>query len=373
MKTKLAAIVLATAGLLSLGFTSAAKAQDTLSEPVITGTMQITFNTRTNLDTSGDLKKGSPAIGAKDSYKLDLVVAKTTQFSGEVTRQPKLFSSILGRTKQDGRLYYNLNLGVMNPKDLTQKKTVGKWVGEVPLDPASGIYDLAGGKASESPMRVAIDQIGAVSAFTDPFAGRLVGKAEKKEGLGSQIYTRVIGDKTVKITVKRSDPMKFQGIELAKGPMTTYPRATVNGSLDYDYETSNYLTEGITFTYMVDGKEVTDKVTGSIKWVEDPSYKTNGKGAYEFNLRFNEEKNKPSQSEAAAFAGKSEEDAFFAVDNSIPSLTGKIEYQDTFVPGDETVSASKVTYNLVANKLTKQQAVNFAKLWLICVGPTNDD
>lgn len=340
---------------------------------VITGTMNIDFGSRTSLDTSGDLKKGSAAIGAKDKYNFQIQVAKTTEYAGEITRQPKLFSSILGRTKQDGRLYYNVNLAVMNPSDLKQKKTIGKWVGEVPLDPASGTYDLAGGKANESPLRIAIDAIGQGQAFTDPFAGKLVGKTEKKEALGSRLYKRVVGGKEVTVTVKRADPMKFQGIELAKGPASIYPRTMVNGSLDYDYETSNYLTEGITFTYSVDGKEYTDKVTGSIKWVEDAQYKTNGRGAYEFNLRFNEDKNKPAQGEGAAFAGQSAEDAFFTVDNSLPSLTGKIDYVDAFIPGEETVSASKITYNLNANKLTKQQIVNFAKLWLVCVGPTNDD
>ena len=40
---------------------------------------------------------------------------------------------------------------------------------------------------------------------------------------------------------------------------------------------------------------------------------------------------------------------------------------------DELPTSSKVTYALDANKLTKQQIMNFFKLWLICVGPTNDE
>ena len=32
-----------------------------------------------------------------------------------------------------------------------------------------------------------------------------------------------------------------------------------------------------------------------------------------------------------------------------------------------------MTYHLDANKLTKQQIVNFFKLWMVCVGPTNDE
>jgi hypothetical protein len=350
-------------------------ADNTLTEDdVIKGTMQIDFNTRTNLDTTGGLKQGSAALGAQDKYTFSLNAAKTTEFQGEILRTPKLLTSTLGRAKQDALLYYNVNLAVLNPNDLKQKKVVGKWVGRVPIDPASGAYDLAAGKADSQGLRVAIEATGSAQSFSDVFAGKLIGKAEKKEGLGSKLYKRVIGGKEQTITVKAADPMQFQRIELAKGPAATYPRTVVNGSLDFDYETSNYLTEGITFTYTLDGKEITDKITGSIKWVEDPAYDTNGKGYYDFNLRFNEEKNKPAQGEAAAFGQMSAEEAFFAVDTSVPCLTGKIEYVDTFVPGsDGKVASSKVTYHLNANKLTKQQIVAFTKLWLICVGPTNDD
>lgn len=362
--------------LLLAASTQVVKAQDAnliTDNNVISGTVAIDFGTRTNLDTSGDLKEGSAAIGAKDSYKLNLSVAKTTEYTGEVIRQPKLYSSILGRSKQDGRLYYNLNIAVLNPKDLTQKKVVGKWVGEVPLDPKTGAYDLAGGRANETPLRVAIDAVGQAQAFNDPFGGKLVGKPEKKDALGSMLYKRVVGGKEVTLQVKKADPMQFQGIELAKGPVSQYPRTTVNGRLDFDYETSNYLTDGITFNYTVNGKEINDKITGSIKWVEDANYKTNGKGYYDFNLRFNEEKNKPAQGEGAAFEPSNDEAAFFSVDNSIPCLTGTIEYVDTFVPGTETVASSKVTYKLNANKLTRQQIVNFFKLWVVAIGPTNDD
>ncbi|MBW7904632.1 MAG: hypothetical protein LC135_08455 [Phycisphaerae bacterium] len=69
----------------------------------------------------------------------------------------------------------------------------------------------------------------------------------------------------------------------------------------------------------------------------------------------------------------SDEEAFFAVDNTVPSLTGRISYEDTFIPGGDTPSSSKVTYGLHANKLSKQQIMNFVKLWLLAVGPTNDE
>lgn len=352
----------------------AAMAQEQLTEDgVIAGSMDIEFHTRTNLDTSGDLKEGSAALGTKDNYKFKFAVAKTTEFSGEITRQPNLYSKLLGRKQQMAEIGYSVDLAVLNPKDLKQRRVVGKWVGLVPIEAASGAYDLGGGVKSERPLRIAIDAVGRAPAFTDTFGGRLIGKAEKKDSLVGATYKRIVGNKTVEFNVKHSDPMRFENIILAKGPAEVYPRTTVTGRLDYDYETGNWVTDGIKFRYTVDGKEAEDTVTGTIKWVEDADRKANGKGDYQFNLRFNEERNKSASGEAAAFEKMSSEDAFFAVDNSIPCLTGKIEYVDSFGAGGETVATSKVTYSLNANKLTKQQVMNFFKLWMLAIGPTNDE
>jgi len=342
-------------------------------DDVIAGTMDIDFATRTKLDTSGDLKKGSAALGAKDLYKFSLRVAETTDFTGQITRQPNLYSSVLARKKQDARLGFKIDLSVLNPKDLKQKKTVGNWVGEVPIDTKTGAFEMDGGAKAESPLRIFIDAVGSAKSFTDNFTGRLIGKAENKESLASYTYTRLIGTKKVQVVVKKSDPMRFENLTLAKGPSENYPRTVVNGRLDYDYETGNWFTDGVKFRYSLNGKEIEDTVTGSIKWVEDKDRASNGKGYYEFNLRFNEDKNKTATTEAAAFDKMKDEDAFFAVDNTIPCLTGKISYVDTMVSGGDVPATSKVTYNLNANKLTKQQIMNFFKLWVVCVGPTNDE
>ncbi|MGH7215177.1 MAG: hypothetical protein ACREIT_10485 [Tepidisphaeraceae bacterium] len=352
----------------------AGAADTTVTEDdIIAGTMDIDFKTRTNLDTSGDFKEGSPALGVQDLYKFSLRVAKTTEFSGQITRQPNLYTKMLQRSKQSAALGFNIDLGLLNPKDMKQKKTVGKWVGMVPIDAKSGAFDLAGGRADERPLRIAVDAVGRASAFTDHFGGKLVGKAEKKDNLASYTYKRLVGGKEVAITVKKSDPMKFENIELAKGPAEVYPHTYVNGRLDYDYETGNWYTDGIRFRYNLNGQDFEDIVTGTIKWVEDPDRKTNGKGHYDFNLRFNEEKNKSAAGEAAAFEKMSDEEAFFAVDTTVPALTGRIAYTDTMAGGSDLPSSSKVEYHLNANKLTKQQVMNFFKLWMVCVGPTNDE
>lgn len=339
-------------------------------DSIIAGTMDIDFATRTTKDGSGDLKENSPALGAKDSYKFNLTVADTTRFSGTVTRQPNLYGKTLGRKKQDAQLFYSIDMAVRNPKDLKQEKTVGKWVGTVPIDSSSGAFDLAGGKDKESSLRMAVDAVGRAPAFTDQFKGKLVGKAESKESLASYTFKRAIGGRTVQVVVKKSDPMRFDNIVLAKGPAESYPATTVAGRLDYDYETGNWYTDRIRFSYQLDGHDYEDVVTGSIKWVEDPDRAANGKGYYEFNLRFNEDSAKKT-TESAAFEKLSEEDAFFAIDDSVPAMTGRITYADTM--SGETVTASKVTYDLHANKLTKQQIMNFFKLWILAIGPTNDE
>jgi len=348
-----------------------AEADELTKENVITGTMDIDFGTRTNLDNTGDLKPGSPAPGAKDTYTFNLVVADTTRFSGKVQRQPNIFTKTLGRKKQSAELFYSVDMAVRNPKDLKQEKVVGKWVGTVPVDESTGAFDLAGGRAKDSELRIAVDAVGRAPAFREGFRGKLVGKATNKESLASYTFKRVMGSRTVQVTVTKSDPMRFDNIVLAKGPADSYPTTTVSGRLDYDYETGNWYTDGIRFSYELDGKEHEDVVTGSIKWVEDADRATNGKGYYDFNLRFNEEKHKKAGGEAAAFEGMNEEDAFFAIDDSVPTLTGRITYADTM--SDDTVTASKVTYNLHANKLTKQQVMNFFKLWMLAIGPTNDE
>lgn len=361
------------AGSIAGSASAQAKPEAGSEDGVITGTMTIDFGTRTSQDRSGDLRRGSPAKGAKDKYTFDLVVGKTTQFAGEVQRQPNLYTSTLGRKAQEAELFYKVDLAVLNPKDLKQKRNVGRMVGTVPVDPATGAFELAGGAAKDSALRINVDAVGKASAFVDNFSGRLVGKAEKKESLASFTYKRLIGDKTVEVVVKKSDPMKFENIVMAKGPAEIYPRTVVNGRLDYDYETGNYFADNIRFKYSLDGQDFEDVVTGTIKWVEDPDRASNGKGFYDFNLRFNEEKNKTSSSEASAFEKMSAEDAFFAVDNSIPCLTGRVTYVDTIASGSDQPSASKVTYSLNANKLTKQQVMNFFKLWLLAIGPTNDE
>jgi hypothetical protein len=345
--------------------TSLGQEPEKITQPgIISGTMDIDFKSRKNLN-----EKNVPQRGFADVYSVMLNVVKTTEFKGQIQRLPYV-PGILGYQEQKGQLVYSLDLAVINPVDMTQKKTIGKWVGTVPIG-KDGVYSIEG--TPDSKHRIAVDAVGRAAAFTDGFGGKLVGKGKKPSN--AVTYIRQLAGKEVKVEVKNTDPMRFESLVLAVGPAQSYPRTTVNGNLDYDYETGNYYTNGIRFSYNQNGKDVEDVVTGSIKWVEDPNRAANGKGQYEFNLRWNEAKAKPATTEADAFAKLSDEEAFFAVDNAVPALTGTISYEDQMISvGDKQLPGnSRVKYNLNANQLTKVQVMNFLKLWLVCVGPTNDE
>ena len=334
---------------------------------VVKGDMYIRFDTRTQKDDSGKLRADSPKLGARDTYFFKLVVLNQVEFDGKIARQPTLYSKTLQRPQQEAMFdFEKLDIAVVNPRDPSQKRVVGRWTGVIPIDPNTGVYNLAG--SSDRPFRIFIEATGRAPQIDERCSGKLLGKAIKKEGLVSQTYKRVVGQKTLEYTAKRVDPMKFENAELSTGPAQVFPRVTINGRLDYDYETGNWITDGLTFSYRLEGKDYNDVVKGTIKWIEA---KGSEKGYYDFNLRYNEDKNKEAGDVGAAFDQPEGLDAFFAVDTKIPTLTGKIIYDDK--KDGDTVIESKVTYNLDANKLTRQQIMNFVKMWIVASGPANDE
>jgi hypothetical protein len=161
--------------------------------------------------------------------------------------------------------------------------------------------------------------------------------------------------------------MDFRNLVLAKGPLGSHARATVNGKLIYDRESGSWITDGITLS--PEGQKEPDKITGSIRWVEDPQRKSNGKGSYVFNLRWNEDKQAPTESTFTP--ANVDEETFFAVDASKPGLTGSVDYADKL--DGEKVIGSTVTYRLTANNLTRGQILQFLKLWIAGIGPINDE
>jgi len=359
-----------------------ALAADEYSAPVdlkdaIKGTMQIDFGTRTNLASDGT----TPAPGATDVYKTTLEVMNSLIYQGAISRQPWLPTKILGRTAQVGFLEYDLSLILRNPKNPSQTVTLGKWAGAMNLD-GNGLYFLDQPPEGKGVMRIATDAIGRIPSFTSNFGGRIQGRVPEQAGLWGladraskkidKTYVRLVGGKAIKQVVNGADPMEFQQVDLAEGPLAQYPETKFNGSIDYDAENSNWYIDA-TASYSLNGAVVNDHYTGTIRWAEDPNRKANGLGKYQVNVRLNEKPVSESDAFAATDTGGSE-DAFFSSDATVPGFTGTIAYVDTFAPGsDETTIASKVTYDVDANQASKIQAMNFAKILLLIVGPFNDD
>ena len=325
----------------------------------INGKIDIDFKARTN-----------PEAGVKNVYTLDLRAADTVIFGGKISHLPTIFSSMLGRETQGATLEYNLNMAVANPANLSQVRQVGKLVGAVPIN-RNGTYEYDKGS-----LRAAVDAMGKAPGFTSAYRGAAAGKPPKDESKLAAAkkdaikLTKQVQGKSVSIVVSDYDKMGFSGLVLAAGPAANYPETTVNGDFLYDYERSAWYFQNVIMTYVVDGKTTTDKISGNIKWVESPAYKTNGEGEYQFDVRVNEPEKKAT--EEAAFAATDDESAFFETDMTIPSLGGTMKYKDQF--SGDVVRSSAVTVAITNNNLSKTQVVNLAKLILIAsVVPMNSD
>ncbi len=332
--------------------------------PKIVGTLNIDFQTR-----SGD----TPAVGTADIYKVNLAVTDSLVFAGTVKAKPYIAGALsaVGYGAQGASVDYDIGLQVKNPANPTQTKTVGKFVGAVPID-RKGTY-----RYQDGTLRIAIDATGRAADFTSTFRGTAAGKApEGAESVFDKVakqklsISKLVRGEAKQILVTKYDQMGFDGLVLAAGPVRIYPEATVGGSMVYDYDRSAWYFKDVTIAYVVDGKDTTDRISGNIRWIEDPMRASNGKGQYEFDVRVNEPLDAKATTEAAVFAPTDDESAFFATDTGIPSLTGTAKYVDTM--SGETVRSSKVDVDLTGNGLNKQQTVNLAKLiWLVNIVPMN--
>lgn len=337
--------------LLFLALASSAFAQQpTAPDIFIRGEAAIKFNSRTNTD--GD---GKPREGVTDKYTLSVNVSNSVLFRGTIEHTPHI-SKVVG-TSQLAHLDYTVECDVVNPRNPSQTRNVGRIFGMVPVDDKN-VY-----RFDEGSLKTVVFPVGTAKGFESTFKGIAAGKPPassagfltklKNEALN---VTKLVNGKSIAIAVTKYDRMEFRGHVLGAGPVQIYPDATVNGSMIYDYGRTAWYFENVTIGYVVDGRQFQDKVTGNIRWIEAPNRANSGQGEYQFDVRVNE----PSQTEAAAFTGPADESAFFAVDEGIPALTGTMKYKDTM--SGETVTNSAVTIDLKGNKLTKQQAMNLAKL-----------
>lgn len=316
----------------------------------IKGTLNIKYDSR-----------AQPGVkGVLDIYQLDVNVNNSARFYGKIAQTPIVIGGILSSVQQSASIAYDLQADVINPANPAQSRNVGRLSGMVPID-EQGVY-----KFSDGTMRIAVEGVGTAQGFQSRFTGRASGKPLvrsdgwldklKREAIN---ITRSVNGKTVSISVKKYDKMTFENHVLAKGPVPIYPEVTVTGDMIYDYSRYVWYFQNLQVVYSVDGKQMADRLTGNIRWVESPNRKANGEGEYQFDVRVNE----PPPSESAVFAAASDESAFFTVDTQQSSLTGTMKYKDT-MRGD-TVTASAVVIDLQGNRLTKQQAMYLCKLLML--------
>ena len=330
----------------------------------IRGGLKIQFNTKTQTDSAG-----KPALGVVDNYQVDINVCNSTVFRGDITATPLVMGGMFNSVQQPSSLKFDVHCAVVNPANTSQTKEVGRIYGVVPID-LNGAY-----RFDDGTLQIAINQIGAAHDFTTKFKGLAAGKPPvKARGLLDSIQKEIMNvskqvqGKTVTVQVKKYDIMKFQNFVLAGGPVQIYQDVTVNGSMIYDYDRGAWYFKDLTMSYTDNGRQLADRISGSILWVEKPDRKTTGIGEYDFDLRVNE----PAPSEASVFAAPADEAAFFTSDSSIPGLTGTMKYKD-ILRGDDTI-ASDVAIDLTGNKLTKQQAMGLCKLLVFsAIVPMNSD
>lgn len=366
---------------LSVGMAGPAAAQNRAAMPVtpdkarVTGQMTIDYASRSERSSSGI-----------DSYDMqELKVADLYIMRGSVQRQP------------GSKLTYSLRFDVLNPANPSQiARDVAILRGDLPIDskgrylPADGDLriDVVKGQQSSSKYGGVL-QGRKVLKWWD-VASRLRNARAEAE----KVYSRVVEGKTISIKVKNPDPLGFESVQLPAGPFSFLVPAKVTGNLDYDYELGNWLTDsnGLNIAYTVGDRPYTDKVTGSIRYVEEEGKFTdpNGKareytGYYDYNLRWNEQTAQNDQSFFSNNAQSQDVDAFFSSsDQTKPGIYGKVYYKDSEdnckkqkdEKGDEACvgpTRSEVVYDLKAVGLTNQQLASWMKIEPLALGPLTDE
>lgn len=308
--------------------------------------------------------------GVKDTYQLNINVCNSALFQGTITDTPLIMEGMFTKSVTQPRsLNYDIACDVINPKNPSQTKNVGRMFGVVPIDPSGAYY------YDKGTLEISVLPMGNAGGFNSKFTGVAMGKplvrpanwmdTLKREALS---ITRSVNGKTMTVVLKKYDKLEFRQHVIGAGPVQIYQSVTVNGEMLYDYDKYSWFFNNFTIQYPVSGMVKVDRLTGTIRWVESAQRKANGEGEYQFDVRVNE----PPPSEGAAFAAATDESSFFETDTSIPALVGTWKYKDA-MKGTTTIS-SNVKVDLVGNNLTKQQMMALCKLLVFdAVIPMNAD
>jgi len=371
--------LLATAAIALGGSAALAQSAQALKEipadkAKVAGSIVVDYNSRSERSNSG-----------ADVYEIgEIAVADMFLMKGTVQRMP------------GSKLVYSVRYDVINPSNPSQiARDVAILRGEMAIDnngrytPETGQLRLDVVKGNQVTSKVAGSIQGRqVTRWWE--VGELIRKAKTE---ATKVYSRYVDGKVVSIQVKNPDPLRFERLILPSGPFSFLPETRVSGNLDYDYELGNWLTDqnGVTMTYTLADKSFTDRITGSIRYVEEEGNFTDSKGKkreftgyYDYNLRWNEQQasgdNFFDESTAAA-----QTDAFFsASDQTKPGLYGRVYYLDSedackrVKNGEGGLDCvgptrSEITYDLKAVKLNYQQLASWMKLELLVIGPFTDE
>jgi hypothetical protein len=363
MKKNLIAIAVMALTFISVGAfaqTNAATAA-AASASFIKGTLNITFNTHQN-------PPGTKGI--QDVYDININVANSAVFHGKMTDRPQIIEGMFNKAiTQPRSLKYDVACDVVNPKNPTQTKNIGRMYGMVPIS-SDGVYNY-----DKSSLVVDILPMGNAGGFTSKFSGQAAGKPLVRPANWTDMVretvniNRLVNGKPMTVALKRYDKMDFRNVVIAEGPVQIYQPVTVNGQMYYDYDKNCWFFNNFTVQY-AEGRDLkVDRVTGTIRWIEDPNRKSNGLGHYEFDVRVNE----PAPDASNAFAAPTDESAFFASDTTVPGLSGTMNYKDTLNANGDTL-ASAVTIDLNGNNINKQQVMVLGKVIIFAaVIPMNSD
>ena len=320
-----------------------------------------------------------------DVYTIsNMTIADLMVYNGTIQRAP------------EHSLTYSMTIDVFNPKSPGQlAKEVAIIRGDMQID--------QNGRYLPEPGKLRIDVVKgqqSTSAYRGVLKGRdivrwwdVAKQITRAKKVATKLYSRSVGGKVVSIEVKNPDPLGFDGLVLPAGPFSYLPETTVHGSLDYDYELGNWLTDnqGVKLSYQLADKTITDTVSGSIRFVtERGSATVDGKpvpftGYYDYNLRYNESLPSADKSFFDQSTAKSQSDAFFdTADQSKPGIYGRVYFEDSDdnckmaknTKGEDACvgpTKSTITYDLKPVGLTYAQLAGWMKVEPVIIGPFTDE
>jgi hypothetical protein len=326
--------------IIGLGFALQTMAQNNVPT-FIKGDLNINYKSRA----------ASGKTGVADEYALEMNISNSTVFKGMIKYSPLIQGSVYG-VSQNATLNFNIDCSVVNPRNYAETKLVARVYGNVPINmDGSYQFDPPAGN-----LTFGLVSSGLENKFSGVAKGKpLVRKKGWFESIQQEALSLTRGSKG-KVVVKKYDKMTFVNHRIPAGPIPIYPEMTVNGEMIYDYDRYVWYFNNVTINYYYNNTQRADRLTGNIRWVEQPVKGGLRPGEYQFDIHINE----PPANESALFAAPADESSFFATDSTLPALVGTMKYNDTL--SGETVIASKVKVDLVGQKLDKQQVMNLFKL-----------